>query len=151
VFHQGERVAAHARTEAPGEATTLAAHRPPSHQKYLEWTPARLREWATHAGPATAQVIARIFQSRPHVEQSLRAGLGLRRLGERFGPERLEAACARALRFDSCSYPSVQLILQRGLDRPGAAEPTPTRPALVHQNLRGADYFASGKEAPYVD
>jgi hypothetical protein len=35
----------------------------------------------------------------------------LLKLGERFGPERLEAACARALRFDDPAYITIKHIL----------------------------------------
>ena len=38
------------------------------------------------------------------------------RLSERFGSERLEAACARALRFDDPAYVTIKRILEQGLD-----------------------------------
>jgi hypothetical protein len=40
----------------------------------------------------------------------------LLRLGDRFGPERLEAAAARALRFDDPAYMTIKRILEQGLD-----------------------------------
>jgi transposase len=42
IFHRGERVASHARSYKKGGYTTINAHRPKSHQRYLEWTPERL-------------------------------------------------------------------------------------------------------------
>lgn len=41
IFHQGERVATHARSYKANSFTTVNAHRPKSHQRYLEWTPER--------------------------------------------------------------------------------------------------------------
>lgn len=39
------------------------------------------------------------------------------RLAERYGPERLEAACERARTFGDPSYRTVKGVLERGLDR----------------------------------
>ena len=44
-------------------------------------------------------------------------GLGLMRLAKRYGPERLTAACQRALATGGNSYTSVDAILKHDLDR----------------------------------
>jgi hypothetical protein len=46
-----------------------------------------------------------------------RTVLRLLRLRETYGDERLEAACARALRFDAANYTTVKRILQEQLDQ----------------------------------
>src|SRR5437773_6452320 len=46
IFHRGVRVASHARSQVPHEATTVHDHRPKAHQRHLEWTPSRLVDWA---------------------------------------------------------------------------------------------------------
>jgi hypothetical protein len=64
------------------------------------------------------------------------------RLGRRFGDERLEAACARALAIRALSFRSVESILKAGLDGqplPGS-EPV-TSPIGDHANVRGAAYY----------
>jgi hypothetical protein len=66
--------------------------------------------------------------------------LGILRLSQRYSPERVEAAAARALATAACSYQSVKSMLERGLDRQPLETPT-LRPPLEHDNLRGADYF----------
>jgi hypothetical protein len=63
------------------------------------------------------------------------------RLGKRYGADRLEAACARALAIGATSYRSVESILKQGLDRQELPEKPPPRPALTHANVRGADYY----------
>ena len=60
-----------------------------------------------------------ILAHRPHPEQGFRSCLGIIRLGRRYGSERVEAACRRALAIQSYSYRSVKSILKNGLD--GAA------------------------------
>jgi transposase len=146
VFHRSVRVASHRRSWQAGAATTVDEHRPPAHQRYLSWTPSRILEWASKAGSATRNVAEAILKSRPHPEQSYRSCIGLIRLGERFGQDRLEAACTRALKFDACSYQRIKAILQSGLDRQPLLEPAPAAPPLVHENIRGAAYFEDNKE-----
>ena len=72
------------------------------------------QQQASEIGPATAEVVAGLLDHRP--EDRLRTAGRLLRLGDRFGPERLEAACARALRFDDAAYMTVKRILEHGLD-----------------------------------
>ena len=64
------------------------------------------------------------------------------RLAKRDGPERLEAACARAGAVEARSYRHVDSILKHGLDRvarPEASPPLTLTP--VHEHLRGRDYY----------
>jgi len=53
------------------------------------------------------------LSSQPHHRRS-NSCFGLIRLGERFGQDRLEAACTRALKFDACSYKRIKAILESG-------------------------------------
>jgi transposase len=149
IFHLGQRVATHRRSRQAGYHTTDSSHRPPAHRRYLEWTPSRLIHWAEKIGPQTAQVVAHILDSRRYPEQGYRSCLGLLRLAGRFGEERLEAACHRAVRLQASSYKSVQSILQTGLDRQALPEEPESLP-LEHPNIRGAEYFQP-KEKAHVD
>ncbi len=116
---------------------------PKSHQKYLEWTPSRLIHWAGQIGPHTQKLVACIIENRPHPEQGYRSCLGLLRLGKTYSPERLEAACVRALQMKAYSYKNVESILKKGLDRqPLMTAPCQTPlPLLEHANLRGKEYY----------
>jgi hypothetical protein len=70
-----------------------------------------------------------------------RACLGLLRLGEKYGPRRLESACERALVTGAATYKSVKSILAHALDsQPLAPEADPPRPS-GHDNIRGAGYY----------
>ncbi|MGH9834005.1 MAG: hypothetical protein ACREBD_18555 [Blastocatellia bacterium] len=72
-----------------------------------------------------------------------RSCLGLLSLEKNFGPERLEAACQRALTLSAPTRRSVLSILEKGLD----SQPLPESDAeaaalpLVHENVRGAAYY----------
>ena len=65
--------------------------------------------------PACKGLIEALFAHR--VLDKLRAAQGVVRLGKTYGPTRLEAACARALAFDSPLYQTVKTILNKGLDQ----------------------------------
>jgi transposase len=140
-FHRGQRVAAHARSFLSGKFTTLEEHRPKSHQRYLDWTPSRLIQWAQKTGPQCAKVVEQILKDKPHPEMGYRSCMGIIRLGKGVGPERLEAACARALRFGTCSYRSIKSILEKGLDGQDI-EPELPLSSPPHQNVRGQTYYA---------
>jgi transposase len=144
VFHQGIRVASHARSQVAHQHTTTHEHRPKAHQRYMEWTPSRVIEWSAKIGPATAQVVDRILASNRHPEQGFRSCLGIIRLGDKYPQARVEAAARRAVALHVCSYQSLKSILENNLDGQ-APEPTPDpQPPIDHPNLRGPDYYDTG-------
>ena len=74
--------------------------------------------------------------------------MGVLRLAKTFGPERLDAACERALHINSYTYQSLHSILKNGLDRQRRKPTTPSRqhafacacrvidgPAITHPNI----------------
>jgi transposase len=146
VFFKSRRVAAHARLTGRGRYATQVAHMPRAHRAHAEWTPSRLIAWAEQTGAATGRLVAGILERRPHPEQAYRACLGLMRLGRQYGPARLEAACQRAEQLRSYRFRTVEHILHHQQDRLPLDEP-PARPALTHENLRGATYY----EEVYAD
>ena len=142
ILHRGQRVWLHVRSAQHGGYTTIPEHMPKAHRAHLEWTPTRLIHWAGTMGPAAAALATAILESRPHPEQGYRSCLGLMRLAKRHGPERLDAACARALAAGARSYKHVDSILKHGLDRLPLDERAAPPPALrAHENIRGAAYY----------
>jgi transposase len=141
IFHKGVRVASHARSGAANKASTLDEHRPKSHQRYLQWTPSRLVEWGQKIGPLTAELLERMLASKPHPEQGFRTCLGVIRLGEEYGHQRLEAVAQRALRHRTYSYKSIASMLKCNLGTLPETEVQPARPPLDHPNIRGPKYF----------
>jgi transposase len=120
-------VATHDRAQKPGRRLTNPAHLPPHKVPGLMLTRESCRQQASAVGPATRQVVDGFLDHRP--EDRLRMAGRLLRLGARFSPARLEAACARALRFDDPAYLTVKRILEQGLDAVAAPTPEPTPPA----------------------
>src|SRR5215831_19416313 len=115
VLYRGKRVAAHMRWSANRKHTTVRQHLPSSHRRYADWTPERLRRQAGEIGHHASALVEVILQERTHPEQSFRACVGIVRLANSYGRERLEAACSRALEIGARSYSSVNSILKNNL------------------------------------
>jgi transposase len=115
-------VATHTRAQHAGQRLTHLDHLPHHKLPGLMLTRAECRRQAAEIGTAVQQVVETLLDHRP--EDRLRTAGRVLRLGERFGQERLEAACARALCFDDPSYATVKRILEEGLD----VETPPTTP-----------------------
>ena len=83
-----------------------------------------------------------IVASRRHPEESYKTILGIIRLGEMYGQQRLESACMRALEFNTTTYKSIKNILVAGLDKtqpPKVAKEDQT--PISHENIRGPEYY----------
>ena len=140
LFHRGKRVASHLRSTRPHRQTTLPEHMPSSHRRYRDWTLERIGREAARIGPDAASLIAVILRTRPHPEQGFRSAIGIIGLVKRYGAERVDAACARALCLNTRSYTSVAAILTNRSEAK-ALPTTDDTPVLVHANIRGPDYY----------
>lgn len=141
VFLKGKRIASHKRDSTKGHHSTQPEHMPEAHRKYAEWNPERFIRWAEKSGSATAQMVKHLLCARRHPEQGYRSSLGLLRLESRYGKERLEAACHRALSFGLHSYKGVKNILEAGLDKVKTEEPVSIM-NKSHLNIRGTKYYS---------
>ena len=144
VLYHGKRVASHARSYQKPGTTTETSHQPKSHQRYREWTPTRLLEWAESIGVFTRRLVERMLIDKPHPEAGYRAAMGLRPLASQFGDERLEAAATRAVRAKLYRLENIRSILRTRLDQ----QPLPllvAAPAepVAHDNIRGAAYYGA--------
>jgi transposase len=141
ILHGRRRVAAHFRSQVRGGFTTTPEHMPSVHRAHAEWTPSRIIAWAEKVGAATRALCEAILLDRPHPEQGFRSCLGILRLAKRYGDQRLEAACGRALRVRARSYRHVASILEHGLDRFPLRDDAAEAPPIAHENVRGSDYY----------
>jgi transposase len=143
-FHSSERVAVHQRSDRKGRHTTVPEHLPERHRAHLEWSPGRFLEWALKIGPYTRDVVRHTLERFPHPEMGYRSCLGLLSLEKRYGKERLEAACERAIALGSPTRASALSILEKGLDSQPLPESDRAADQLTlpaHENVRGAAYY----------
>jgi transposase len=140
VFHRDRRITAHMRSYVKRGHTTVPEHMPSSHRRYRDWTLERIKQESSAIGPHTAALVEIILRERPHPEQGFRSCRGIIKLAESCARERLEAACERALAIGARSFTSVKSILNTHLDRK-RPEKAADGPAIVHDNIRGGDYY----------
>lgn len=141
IFHRGRRIAAHARGAAPRAHVTVAEHMPSHHRRFKDWTHARVLREAARIGSHASLLVEVIMRSRRHPEQGFRSCVGILRLARTFGPERLEAACARALEIGAHSYSSLHSLLKNGLDRVARQRDQADHVNPEHGNVRGSGYY----------
>jgi len=141
VFFRNKRVASHIRSHAKGRYTTVADHMPKAHRDYAEWTPERVIRWASETGKSTADLVTAILAKKLHPQQGFRSCLGIISLVKRFGKDRVEAACKRALAIGGTSFKSVKSILETGLDKNPLPEPRTISQPITHSNIRGNEYY----------
>lgn len=143
VFYNQNRIASHRRLYGhPGQYSTVEAHMPEDHQKYLQWDGDRFIRWAESIGPATAITVKGILTSHKIQQQGYKSCMGLLKLADKYSVIRLENACVRALTFTpQPSYKSIKNILVTGQDKLEIA-PEEKKPVSNEYGFtRGAEYY----------
>jgi hypothetical protein len=118
-FFGNIRICSHKRLYGhPGQYGTTTEHMPKDHQEYLEWNGDRFIAWAEKTGVNAAAVTRAILSAARVEQQGYRSCMGLLKLGDKYGIERLEAGCRRALSFTPRpTYKIVKNILVTGQDK----------------------------------
>jgi hypothetical protein len=117
---------------------------PDGHQKYYEqqgWTPQYFLNQAIRIGPSVHQYVDEVLKSRAFTEQTYNACRGILRLREQYSAQRLEAACARAVKGSVFNYRTIQNILLNNHDL--ISEDTQLNLFKIpdHANLRGPEAY----------
>lgn len=143
IFHRGQLVKVHPRTRAGGRVTDPADL--PTHKTiYAMRDLDALQRLAAGHGPAIGGYAAALLDT-PLPWTRMRQVYALLGLVKKWGPERVEAACARAAEAEAFNVALIGRMLERGTEKAPAAAPAPpplrttTRPARF---ARTAEEFA---------
>src|SRR5262249_8177261 len=123
--------------------TDYPEHRAPYAMRWPDFYSKKAQELGEHAGTFTKKLFEGDFPwSR------LRQAQKLLRLAERYGAERLNHACERALRFELLDVHGVERILQQALEQ----DPTPEAirgqsQELPLKFLRPSEHFAHSQSS----
>ncbi|MEI6062763.1 MAG: IS21 family transposase [Bacteroidota bacterium] len=139
-----QRIASHKRDFSKNGYTTLAEHMPSNHRHYLEqrgWDEEYFLKESTSIGENTVAAIRIILKQKTFIQQTYLSCKGTLRLAKKYGKDRLEAACARALFYDAkITYGALNRILEKNLDKQPRQTAIPFS-LPKHDNLRGADSY----------
>ena len=124
-----ELVATHERATKPGSRQTHRDHYPPEKLPGLERTREGCLVQAAAIGQAVQQAVEQILAD-PVLDRIHQAGR-LLRLGEKYGCQRLNDACQRALDYGDPTYKTVKGILKQNLDQEGLSPSLQLSPALT--------------------
>lgn len=116
---------------------------PPDHQKYIAWNGTRFIQWAEQVGENTAAIVRLFLGSRKVEQQSYKSCMALLKLTDKYPPQRLESACAKAFSFSTMpSLKSIQSILKSGQDKLLSKETEKSVAVSEYGFTRGAAYYA---------
>jgi hypothetical protein len=160
IFHRGVLVKAHPRQPAGGRSTDpadLPAHKTAYAMRDLE----HLRGLAARHGPAIG-AYATVLLDHPLPWTKMRQVYALLGLVKKWGPDRVEAACARAAEAEAYSVALIGRMLHRGLEigptprqtslfpppPPPASPPPSSRRSGPTRFARPAGHFAAHRPDP---
>ena len=148
IYHRGRLLKLHPRQPRGGRSTDAADY-PAELTPYTLRAPDRIKRNAAEYGPAVVDFAQRLFDG-PLPWAKVRQGHKLIRMGQRYTPERLDAACRRALDVDLIDVRRVERILVQALEEEAVPQlplPIPAgrfaRPGSVFAHARRRSRLAS--------
>lgn len=147
VFYQNERIAFHVRSSNEPKFNRIHEHMPANHQHMVElrgWTVEQLLGQAGWVGPYTRQVADRLLHGSIHPEQNFKTCHAMIRLQDKYGKDRLEAACRRAANVPRPTLKMIRNILAAGLDKqPLLFDEDENQSGKLpdHDNIRGPENY----------
>lgn len=144
VYHDNNRIALHIRSAHAKAYTTLGEHMPPHHQRMQQirgWSKEDLLAQAARVGTCTTQAASLMLENSIYIEQNYKACFGMLMLQKKYAPQRLEAACSRALGGSRVNYTMIKNILERGLDKQDPLPDSPNSVIPPHDNIRGEGHY----------
>ena len=129
---------------------------PEAHRRYLAYNKDAFLSWAETAGASVSKVVSQFLGSGKEPEQGYKYCVSLMKAADRYGQDRVNAACERALAFSNApALRSVLTILKNGQDKIPLHKPpissirnrskavSPAKSS--HRGItRGADAFRKG-------
>jgi transposase len=137
VFTGGELIKTWPRAER-GRRTDEADY-PPEKIAFFMRTPVWCRSRADGLGEHVSELVAGLLADK--ALHHLRAAQGIIGLADKYGPERLDAACRRALEVGDPAYRTVRGILAVGADKQPDTESATAVSAATPAHLHGPDHL----------
>jgi transposase len=141
IFYNRLLIAVHQINAEYRGSTTVKEHMPKAHQEQADTTIGNIRSRAAKIGDDTFSFVEHMLHSRTFPQHAYRACLGLIRLANRYGTDRLNQACKKALSVGASRYQEVEVMLKNNLEQIAENETSTNSHTLQHENIRGAEYY----------
>lgn len=138
-----KQIAVHKRDYRKNGYSTYVEHMPEKHSYYKEqlgWDADYFLSVMRKIGTNATEVTTKILASHNFPEQSYKACCALINLAKRYGNERFEIACKRALTGSRVTYTMIENILKNNLDKQNMLD-FPTNFIPPHSNIRGNNSY----------
>ena len=148
VFYHGDRIASHVRKMYAPEPIYLPEHMPENHRKFLEYNTESFLDWGKSMGHSTHLVIKHFLFMHKVEQQGYKSCASLMKLADRYGTDRLENACAKALSYTpNPSLINISTIQKNGQDKvvlTSESARVSNKESLKYGITRGASYYGGG-------
>lgn len=148
VFYHGDRIASHVRKMYAPEPIYLPEHMPENHRKFLEYNTESFLDWGKSMGHFTHLVIKHFLFMHKVEQQGYKSCASLMKLADRYGTDRLENACTKALSYTpNPSLKNISTILKNGQDKvvlTSESARVSNKESLKYGITRGASYYKGG-------
>ncbi len=149
ISHRGVLVKVHPR-QAPGGRVTDAEDLPAHKTAYAMRDLDHLRRLAAAEGPAIGAYATAVLD-HPLPWTKMRQVYALLGLVKRWGPERVEAACARALEAEAVSVALIGRMIDKATESAPAPTPTTSTTSKRARFARDPGHFATKKPSNHND
>ena len=148
VFYHGDRIASHVRKMYAPEPIYLPEHMPENHRKFLEYNTESFLHWGKSMGHSTYLVIKHFLFMHKVEQQGYKSCASLMKLADRYGTDRLENACTKALSYTpNPSLKNISTILKNGQDKvvlTSESARVSNKESLKYGITSGASYYKGG-------
>ena len=142
IYYQNKRVAVHRRLYKIGSYSTNENHMASAHRAYAKWTPSRIIGWAGTIGANTQTLVKTIMENKPHPEMGFRTCIGIINTARKYETQAVELSAEKMLKLRCYRVSHFRSILKHKtyleMTDPADEEVVP----LIHDNIRGANYYA---------
>lgn len=145
VYYNSERIALHPRNPQKGHYNTIKEHLSSVHKAYSDWSPEYFKKLASRHGAYVISCIEKIIDKAAYPEIGYKSSMGVIRLSDKYGSERLNNACKRAIETEALSYVHIGNILKNNMDSMPTLfdEQVDTGQTHIpkHANIRGPEHY----------
>jgi transposase len=139
IYFRYELIAKHKRMIRRYQYTLNPNHLASQHRFFTEWSADTFLKRAAEIDQDVVSYIAKVLEAKPFPEQAYKSCNGILNFARRVGNTRLIDACRWAESLGLYSYPAIEEILKKHLDK---LQPEVEENQIpFHDNIRGKDYY----------